>query len=68
MGSALKWFGSYLTEHHIQTRVDGTVSSALPVTSGVPQGSVLGPLLFLLYFKDIPTVVDAAVPYSLTTQ
>lgn len=56
---ALKWFWSYLTGRSISTRVDGVLSDSGCITSGVPQGSVLGPLLFLIYFKDIPAVVQA---------
>ena len=45
----LKWFSSYLSNGYQQTTVLGVTSRRLVVTSGVPQGSILGTLLFLLY-------------------
>ena len=52
-GTALKWFKSYLTDRMQCTEVGNTQSDLKYVKCGVPQGSILGPLLFLLYINDI---------------
>lgn len=51
--SALNLIKCYLTNRTQSIVLDNTVSSALPVTAGVPQGSIIGPLLFILYTSDI---------------
>lgn len=55
-GSILEWIEAFLTNHHQQVPRDGIKSQRTSVTSGVPQGTVLGPLLFLLYVNDMTSV------------
>ena len=50
---ALNWFKSYLTGRKQCVDIDGTQSDWLDVELGVPQGSILGPILFLIHVNDI---------------
>ena len=58
-GTVLSWLTSFLDGRTPQVVLNGAASSVEKITSGVPQGSVLGPLLFLLYTADIPLIAHA---------
>ena len=56
--TALNWFESYLKERSYQVKINNTLSNVQSLSFGVPQGSILGPILYILYVKDIEAIAQ----------
>ena len=62
-GNLLAWVKSYMNRRKQFTIVNGNVSTKVPIKFGIPQGSVLGPTLFVLFTNDLPSKVTEGTVY-----
>ena len=60
-GNLLRWIGAFLLDRRQRVTVGGSRSGWEPVPSGVPQGSVLAPLLFIIYVNDLPAMLSCGI-------
>ena len=60
-GKVLSWMHAFLGARSQRVVIDGEESDSIPVTSGVPQGSVLGPIIFLAYINELPDRISSHV-------
>ena len=62
--TALTWFTNYLTNRSHKTKYKNAYSETLTPQTGVPQGSILGPLLFIIYINDLAENIEGTILYA----